>query len=559
MIRLPCLAACLLVLGGCLEPVPYRETAGDGTVTVEGTTRGRDQVGTWTYRWDDGSVRARGAWEDDEQEGFWRGWHPNGKRHYEGAYDAGRRDGIWRYFHVDGTPQSVGAFDRELQDGPWRFFDEEGRPRTAGSFADGRRELCWVWHEDGELREAGCYYDGIEVGPWVRWEDGEHRVTDRGAPAGFSVLASDGEGSLPWTWRMADGRGNMLEVGWYPGGRPREVASHCDGTFRVQAWHRDGDLVAGGEIVDGKPTGLCLAWDADGRPIRGEDHRGTEVVRWRWNDAGEAVLGPPSTHDPLAPLPPTADADPLDLLVKISRRRAGAGAALVRKEAPTTERELPEPEEISERAETAPVHHAPGFWTRDEERRLPAIERLYSVKEDDEYDRYSRAKTFPSNRGDLVGAPLPQRRMLDADGNVLDLDDLGDGRRVLVVVLRGFAGQVCIYCATQTTVLSERLEEFRERDTEIVFVYPGPASSVPRFLDAVRSIGGDPEAIPRICLDLDFALTRELAIEADLAKPTSILIDRDGEVCYAYEGANLVDRPSAEHLLERIDDLGDAR
>ena len=82
-------------------------------------------------------------------------------------------------------------------------------------------------------------------------------------------------------------------------------------------------------------------------------------------------------------------------------------------------------------------------------------------------------------------------------------------------------------------------------------VYPGPTEAVPAFIQAVQSLRQKPAPM-LIGLDVSLLLVRSLGIEANLAKPTSLIIDRNGIVRYAYVGASMADRPSVEDLLKAL-------
>ena len=59
-----------------------------------------------------------------------------------------------------------------------------------------------------------------------------------------------------------------------------------------------------------------------------------------------------------------------------------------------------------------------------------------------------------------------------------------------------------------------------------------------------------------IVLDTNLAAVRAYKIEGRLAKPTAMVIDREGTVRYAYVGTNKTDRPSVQDLLSALDALG---
>ena len=214
---------------------------------------------------------------------------------------------------------------------------------------------------------------------------------------------------------------------------------------------------------------------------------------------------------------------------------------------------------IAESEQISPIILRPGFWSLREEAKVPSLLELYrtgKVTTPGEYSTIEKALTYPERRRAWLGKPLPQQRFLTRKGRVLNLETFhNDGKKVLVVILRGFAGQVCLYCSAQTRILSEMQEQFAAANTEIVFVYPGPASSIGPFLQAVKSVGGDEEKLPHIALDTNLKLVSALDIGKELAKPTSILIDPDGNVAYTYVGADMVDRPSGEFLLQQTQKL----
>ena len=117
--------------------------------------------------------------------------------------------------------------------------------------------------------------------------------------------------------------------------------------------------------------------------------------------------------------------------------------------------------------------------------------------------------------------------------------------------MRGFSGQVCIYCATQTAAIANNYRRFTDAGAEVVIIYPGPTEAVPAFVQAVQSLRKDPPPMP-IGLDVSLLLVRGLGVEENLAKPTSLILDRDGNVAYAYVGASMTDRPSVEDLLKAL-------
>ena len=128
--------------------------------------------------------------------------------------------------------------------------------------------------------------------------------------------------------------------------------------------------------------------------------------------------------------------------------------------------------------------------------------------------------------------------------------------RVLVVVLRGFSGQVCVYCVAQTEALAQCYESFQALNLECLVIYPGPEGDEKAFLQAYSETFDKGAPPYRVFYDPDLGLVKKLGIEGgDLAYPTTILIDEEGIVRYAYTGQHRADRPAAKKLIEFIKNL----
>jgi peroxiredoxin len=178
-------------------------------------------------------------------------------------------------------------------------------------------------------------------------------------------------------------------------------------------------------------------------------------------------------------------------------------------------------------------------FTPEDRTRVTQLESLYSTGQAPEDAKFLEGRdpagvpTKPRDPGpkgldgdELVGRPLPMTRFIGAGGDVVDLSDWKGKKNVVLVILRGFSGAVCLSCTGQTLAIGENLKAFTERDAEVFFVYPGPKDSVPKFVDAVCDIRGSRESLPiELLLDIDLRVVREFKIEGKLAKPTTIILD----------------------------------
>lgn len=182
-------------------------------------------------------------------------------------------------------------------------------------------------------------------------------------------------------------------------------------------------------------------------------------------------------------------------------------------------------------------------WTRAERDLVPQLIQRY--------EKASRAANVGKRR-DLVGRPLAYSRFLQDDGTVVDLNDLR-GQRVALIIMRGYAGAVCLHCSTQMLALVKNLPQFKERNTRVFVVYPGEANTVPVFIESVRALDERFRPPFPILLDVDLAAVRAFLIEGSVAKPTTMILDGKGIVRWAYVGQHPADRPSIELVLRQID------
>jgi peroxiredoxin len=146
---------------------------------------------------------------------------------------------------------------------------------------------------------------------------------------------------------------------------------------------------------------------------------------------------------------------------------------------------------------------------------------------------------------------------VDVNGNTVDLKKLR-GRKVLLVILRGIpqseGGRFCPSCLAQASGLLANRREFEKRDTEVLVLFPGPAERVGEFLEtARRQSEGESTSAFQLLLDQDLKSCSALGIRADLAKPSTYILDKTGRVTYAYVGETSTDRPSVKAVLTQLD------
>ena len=124
----------------------------------------------------------------------------------------------------------------------------------------------------------------------------------------------------------------------------------------------------------------------------------------------------------------------------------------------------------------------------------------------------------------------------------------------MLVFTRGFSGQLCPYCTTQTSRLIANYDQIQERDTEVLLVYPGSKAQLPQFKEASTESSNSEFPFP-VLLDEDLAAVNRLGIAAQLAFPSTFIIDKQGQVRLSYVGSHPADRPSIKAILSQLDAL----
>ena len=106
--------------------------------------------------------------------------------------------------------------------------------------------------------------------------------------------------------------------------------------------------------------------------------------------------------------------------------------------------------------------------------------------------------------------------------------------------------------------LRKALESLGVSNAAILVVFPGPKEHVQDFIEsserqAKEKVGkAAPLPFP-ILLDIDFQAVNRLGLREDLAKPSTYILDKQGELRFAYVGSNSADRPSVKAMLAQLD------
>jgi peroxiredoxin len=175
-------------------------------------------------------------------------------------------------------------------------------------------------------------------------------------------------------------------------------------------------------------------------------------------------------------------------------------------------------------------------------------------------DPYSVSGAIVFNDHAETNATATQEQLdlifVDKAGQPWRLKDLQGEKPVVLVMTRGYHLARCPYCTAQTSRLIRSYDEFTRRGAEVVVVYPGPLDHLGEFLDAVAE-GAETAQVPFPMLyDQDLKAVDQLGIRSQLAKPSTFILDKSGNLRFAYIGQGIADRPSVSAMLKQLDLLG---
>lgn len=133
---------------------------------------------------------------------------------------------------------------------------------------------------------------------------------------------------------------------------------------------------------------------------------------------------------------------------------------------------------------------------------------------------------------------------------------------VSFVVLFFQRDHYCTNCRQQVRGVTTRIEEFRERNAEVVSIVPEPEERVDAWQDRYEPsypLLADPEAEIGTAYDQPVRFSPLGRVSGFLGRmPAVVNVDRRGEVAevaYVYRGTSTFDRPEIDDLLGELDDL----
>lgn len=556
-----------VLLGSCKflasQLIDFREFWPNGLPKTKGELLGEMQSGEWTLSYETGQPLAKGTYKDDRQIGAWVYYYENGTEKRSGFYDEnGLRTGAWTYTYEDSAPQSKGSYFKDFEDGLWTFYGMDGSVVREGQFDAGKQSGLWRFnYAGGTPRAEGVYYRGSRIGQWQLWaENGASRIQNFGSKAGVQVVRQvwPGTTELQRVGVLANGKASGRWTSWHANGMIRLCSGMSSGAPNgvFEARGEDGSVLAQGRFEAGVvASGECVA-NGSSRAL-----------------ATGALPPPPASVDPWPSMAAVAAASPesrVALFVNEHKMSAGTTpyvAAVLLESEVSPAKPAPEPKAIvaalDEEKMREPAAAQPQLTVKDK-KNLPKMVDRYTngiKKSNSTGEIYAptpggpRPKTGTGRRENLEQKPMPFDIMKGVDGKDVNLKDYQGKQRVMIVVLRGFLGEVCMYCVAQTKALAKARSKLEAANVEVLVIYPGARENEESFRQLYEEEFGEGPPPYRVFYDQDLELVTKLGIEGDLASPTTIIIDKQGTVQYAYVGEHRADRPATNTLIKLIEGM----
>jgi thioredoxin-dependent peroxiredoxin len=155
-----------------------------------------------------------------------------------------------------------------------------------------------------------------------------------------------------------------------------------------------------------------------------------------------------------------------------------------------------------------------------------------------------------------VGTKAPDFTLSTPTGKAVTLSTEQGGHTLVLVILRGFPGYQCPYCARQVHDFTDHASDFKAKNTRVLLVYPGPPADLDQhakeFLEKQVNLPSNVVLVT----DPDYKVTNLYGLRWDAphetAYPSTFVLDNRGIVVFEKVSRSHGDRLSAQEALEHI-------
>lgn len=175
-----------------------------------------------------------------------------------------------------------------------------------------------------------------------------------------------------------------------------------------------------------------------------------------------------------------------------------------------------------------------------------------------------------TNEENVTAEQLLDLPLTDEQGNAVSLRERVGKQHLVIVFTRGSMASVapehkgpqwkglpnvCPYCSTQASGIASHMPEFINQQAEVLVVFPVSQPAEKDNATTLRNAVANPMDPPPfpILLDLKLQAVEKLGIRAHLARPASFIVDKKGNLRFAYVAKQgSADRPSGTELLRHV-------
>ena len=155
-----------------------------------------------------------------------------------------------------------------------------------------------------------------------------------------------------------------------------------------------------------------------------------------------------------------------------------------------------------------------------------------------------------------VGAKAPDFTLQTPTGSSVTLANERAKGTTVLVVLRGFPGYQCPYCAKQVHDFVEHSADFAARKANVVLVYPGPPADLDQHAREFLAKQADLPSNIKLVVDPDYKITNLYGLRWDAphetAYPSTFILDASGTILFEKISHSHGDRTSADDILTRL-------
>src|ERR1700758_589224 len=155
-----------------------------------------------------------------------------------------------------------------------------------------------------------------------------------------------------------------------------------------------------------------------------------------------------------------------------------------------------------------------------------------------------------------VGAKAPDFTLSTPTGKTIQMSKELNGKNLVLVVLRGFPGYQCPYCAKQVHDFVDHAADFAAKNVKVLLVYPGPPADLDQH---AKEFLAKQSALPAnivLVTDPDYTMTNAYGLRWDApqetAYPSTFILDKNQTVLFEKISHSHGDRLSAQDALDQF-------